>query len=43
MAMQGLLANPNILRPSGKNEKEDIDFAKVCFKYVDELLKQEQL
>lgn len=40
-AMQGLLANPNIKRPDHRDEQGHIAFAKVCFQYADELLKQE--
>jgi len=40
LAMQGLLANPNIRRPSGLNEDENTQFSIVCIKYADELLKQ---
>lgn len=41
MAMQGLLANPNIKRPDGRDEKGNIEFSNVCYQYADELLKQE--
>ena len=40
LAMQGLLANPNIKRPSGDYEKENIEFAEVCVKYADALLNE---
>ncbi len=46
-AMQGLLANPNIKRPSN-NVKEQLDvehvnLTEICFRYADELLKGENI
>lgn len=41
MAMQGLLANPNIARHNASNdEARHILFSKVCVQYADELLKK---
>lgn len=40
LAMQGLLSNPNIERPIGDNEKEHLNFAEVCLKYADALIKE---
>lgn len=40
LAMQGLLSNLRIVRPSDKDEKENVAFAKGCVQYADELLKQ---
>ncbi len=38
VAMQGLLANPSINIP---DYNQFAEFAKVCFRYADELLKEE--
>ena len=46
MAMQGMLANPNIVKPSpsrGNLDEEYIQFSKIAFEYADELLKQEEI
>jgi len=47
VAMQGLLANPNIKRPSNNVKEqldiEHVDFAEICFRYADELLKEENI
>ena len=40
-AMQGLLANPDIIRPYKDSESAHIQFADVCFQYADALLRQE--
>ena len=39
LAMQGLISNPNIVRPK-KSDKEFKDFSEKAIKYADELLKQ---
>ena len=43
LAMQGLISNPNIKRPTPSyidDGKEYSDFSKVAIEYADELLKQ---
>jgi len=42
-AMQGMIANPNILRPSGKDPKEVDKFCSVAYEYADAMLKQREL
>ena len=39
LAMQGLISNPNIVRPK-ESDKEFKDFSERAIKYADELLKQ---
>jgi len=40
MAMQGLISNPNIKRPSLDNIPERDTFSRICLEYADSLLKQ---
>jgi hypothetical protein len=40
LAMQGLLANPNIKRPTYGDENGYIEFSNTCLRYADALLKQ---
>ena len=39
LAMQGMISNPNIVRPK-ESDKEFKDFSERAIKYADELLKQ---
>lgn len=42
MAMQGMISNPNIIRPIDFGDANGYDkFIKVAYSYADELLKQE--
>jgi len=44
MAMQGMISNPNIIRPMDFGDVNGYDkFIKVAYSYADELLKQENL
>lgn len=39
-ALNGLITNPNINRPSIYNEKECSEFSRVCVQYSESLIKQ---
>jgi hypothetical protein len=40
--MQGMIANPNIARPSGKDSKEVDTFCSIAYEYADAMLKQRE-